>query len=218
MRERVERASFAFSAWRVEDLPARVFLMPSEEILLVNPNTGTSPVFRSRRDAELTLGIYRRVPVLVRDGDPDGNPWDVSFLRMLDMANDSGSFRTREQLEANGWRLDGNIFTNGRDRYLPLYEAKMVHHFDHRFGTYEGQTQAQANKASYPRLPQLRRTIPGLRCYLATGSQSVRWPPSCAAGGLRTGSLVGETFVARMRSEPASLAPYLPSAWATSSH
>ena len=35
----------------------------------------------SRRDAELTKAIYRRVPVLVREGDPDGNPWGVKFLR-----------------------------------------------------------------------------------------------------------------------------------------
>ena len=36
---------------------------------------------------------------------------------------------------------------------LPLYEAKMIHHFDHRFGTYEGQTEAQANVGTLPRLP-----------------------------------------------------------------
>jgi hypothetical protein len=35
---------------------------------------------------------------------------------------------------------------------LPLYEAKMVHHFDHRLGTYEGQTEAQANMGTLPRL------------------------------------------------------------------
>ena len=35
---------------------------------------------------------------------------------------------------------------------LPLYEAKMIHHFDHRFGTYEGQTEAQANMGTLPRL------------------------------------------------------------------
>ena len=34
---------------------------------------------------------------------------------------------------------------------LPLYEAKMVGHFDHRFGTYEGQTEAQANMGTLPR-------------------------------------------------------------------
>ncbi|MBI1893981.1 MAG: hypothetical protein HYS14_07720 [Candidatus Rokubacteria bacterium] len=76
------------------------------------------------------------MPVLVREGPPEENPWGVSFLRMFDMANDSGLFRTREQLERDGWTLEGNVFRKGSDRHLPLYEAKMIHHFDHRFGDY----------------------------------------------------------------------------------
>ena len=72
-------------------LRTRRFTMPPEEILLVNPNTGTTPVFRSRRDAEITIGIYKRVPVLWRE-DPEENPWGLSFMAMFHMANDSGLF------------------------------------------------------------------------------------------------------------------------------
>ena len=129
---RVDLATFAFGTRYMRDLPERRFTMPPEEILLVNPNTGTTPVFRSRRDAEITIGIYKRVPVLWRD-DPEENPWGVSFLRMFDMANDAGLFHT-----------------SGEGDVLPLYEAKMIHHFDHRYGTYEGQTQAQANGGVLP--------------------------------------------------------------------
>ncbi|WP_433233396.1 Eco57I restriction-modification methylase domain-containing protein [Micromonospora sp. CA-248260] len=150
--ERVGRASFAFGTRYIEDLDSRRFAMPPEEILLVNPNTGTLPVFRSRRDAEITLGIYRRVPVLLKEGDPNGNPWGLSFMRMFDMSNDSHLFRTREQLERDGWTLHGNIFERDQQRMLPLYEAKMLHHFDHRLGTYDGQTEAQANMGTLPRL------------------------------------------------------------------
>lgn len=61
---------------------------------------------------------------------------------MIDMSNDSGLFRTREQLEADGWRLGGNVFRKEEDgrlrEHLPLYEAKMVHQFDHRWATYDG--------------------------------------------------------------------------------
>ncbi|MGH3193680.1 MAG: Eco57I restriction-modification methylase domain-containing protein, partial [Streptosporangiaceae bacterium] len=148
---RVDLASFAFGTRYIQDLPARRFAMPPEEILLVNPNTGTTPVFRSRRDAEITIGIYKRVPVLWRD-DPEENPWGISFMRMLDMANDSGLFRTHDQLERDGWTLTGNVFMRGSERMLPLYEAKMIHHFDHRLGTYHGQTDAQANMGTLPRL------------------------------------------------------------------
>ena len=29
-------------------------------------------------------------------------------------------------------------FVKGKEVWLPLYEAKMIHHFDHRWATYEG--------------------------------------------------------------------------------
>ncbi|GAA2530955.1 Eco57I restriction-modification methylase domain-containing protein [Pilimelia columellifera] len=138
--ERVAAADFAFFMRDVADL-ARVdarFTLTPEEITLLNPNTGTCPVFRSRRDAEITLGIYRRVPVLVREGDPDGNPWGVSFMQgLFNMTSDSHLFHTRAELEADGWTLTGNTFTRGPATMLPLYEAKMIHHYDHRWATYE---------------------------------------------------------------------------------
>jgi hypothetical protein len=57
---------------------------------------------------------------------------------MLDMANDSGSFRTAADLETDGWQLDGNIFRKGDVEYLPLYEAKMTTLYDHRLGSIVG--------------------------------------------------------------------------------
>ena len=148
---RVNLASFAFGTRYMKDLPARRFTMPPEEILLVNPNTGTTPLFRSRRDAEITIGIYKRVPVLWRE-DPAENPWGLSFMAMFHMANDSGLFRMAEELLRDGWNIEGNVFVLGGQRMLPLYEAKMVHHFDHRLGTYEGQSEAQANVGTLPRV------------------------------------------------------------------
>ena len=155
----VDLASFAFGTRYIQDLPARRFAMPPEEILLVNPNTGTTPVFRSRRDAEITIGIYKRVPVLWRK-KPEENPWGLSFLRMIDMSNDSGLFRTHDDLIADSWHLVGNIFVRGAKRMLPLYEAKMIHHFDHRLGSYDGQTEAQANVGTLPRLTPSQHADP----------------------------------------------------------
>ena len=78
------------------------------------------------------------MPVLIKEGPPEENPWAVKFATMFHMSNDSGLFRTREQLESDGWQLQGNTFRRGSDIYLPLYEAKMFHQFDHRWATYEG--------------------------------------------------------------------------------
>lgn len=55
------------------------------------------------------------------------------------MSSDSHLFRTAEELEAEGYTRDGNVYRKpGADDYLPLYEAKMVHHYDHRWAAYDG--------------------------------------------------------------------------------
>ncbi len=139
-RDHPEPPRFAFFLHRADQLrhPERTFTLSREDFALINPNTRTCPVFRSRRDAELTRAIYRRVPVLLRERPEEQNPWGVSFFAMFHMANDSHLFRTRTQLEAAGFRLVGNTFVRGEERYLPLYEAKLAHQFDHRWASYGG--------------------------------------------------------------------------------
>ncbi|MBL6276077.1 N-6 DNA methylase [Micromonospora fiedleri] len=149
---RVPEADFCFYVRHMEDLDASRIRLSVADLLKVNPNTGTCPLFRSRRDAEITLGIYSRVPVLFKEGDPRGNPWGLSFITMFHMSNSSNLFSSREDLERDGWTIQGNTFKRGDARMLPLVEAKMLHYFDHRLGTYEGQTEAQANMGSLPRL------------------------------------------------------------------
>ena len=64
--------------------------MTPDDFARVNPNTGTAPVFRRRRDAEITRGIYEQHPVLVdRSQGKEQRVWPVKYTRMFDMANDS---------------------------------------------------------------------------------------------------------------------------------
>lgn len=53
------------------------------------------------------------------------------------MTSASHLFRTYEELIGQGGLLKGNAITLHGVCYLPLYEAKMVHHYDHRWATYE---------------------------------------------------------------------------------
>lgn len=127
----------AFMLHDPADASSRSFNLTPAEILLLNPNTGTLPVFASRRDADITLGIYRRHPVLIRDGDPHGNPWGLSFSTMFHMSNDSHKFRTAADLTELGAVFDGWAWTGTDDagasrRWLPLYEAKQLGIYDHR--------------------------------------------------------------------------------------
>ncbi len=113
----------------------RVFPLGPKEFEAVNPNTGTAPVFRTRRDAEITTGVYSRLPVLV-DRRGKGVPrtvWPVRYLTMFHMTNDSGLFKTKEELAISGfYPVAGNVWKRGRDEYVPLYEGKMVQMYDHR--------------------------------------------------------------------------------------
>ncbi|MFJ5271803.1 Eco57I restriction-modification methylase domain-containing protein [Streptomyces sp. NPDC088358] len=133
-------ARFAFFLGHPDELTEgnSVFALSPEEIALINPNTGTLPVFRSRRDADLTAAIQRRLPVLVNESRIDGNPWSINFKRHFDLTDDSDLFREQVSLEAEGWHLKGNTFVRGGERMLPLYDGKMAHLFDHRWNRYYG--------------------------------------------------------------------------------
>jgi len=151
------------------DRPDRSFELTPDQIADLNPNTKTAPVFRTRRDADLTAQIYQRVPILLSyERGVARSPWSVSFMAMFHMANDSGLFRTKDQLSAAGYSLKDNAWAcdqpvgNAKDElplvsahdgqfalstgaaipqvdsYVALYEAKMVHQFDHRWATYRG--------------------------------------------------------------------------------
>ncbi|PIK95040.1 hypothetical protein SYN60AY4M2_06255 [Synechococcus sp. 60AY4M2] len=110
-RTQTDATTFTFFATRTEHLrdPRRAFRLSATDIARINPNTRTLPVFRTRQDADLTRAIYQRVPVLVNERTGE-NSWGVRFLRMFDMSNDSHLFRTRAELEAQGYRLVGNRF------------------------------------------------------------------------------------------------------------
>lgn len=140
-----ERANFAFfltNATQLDEVE-RKFTLTADEIARINPNTKTAPVFRARADAELTAKLYGRAPVLIeeRSADQGGdvNPWGITFhTRVWHMAEDSQWFLTREALVSSDWHGEGAFWKKDGERCAPLYEGKMVHLFDHRWGTFEG--------------------------------------------------------------------------------
>ncbi len=142
-----DKTSFVFFAHASEDLrdPEKAFTLSPQDFELLNPNTRTCPIFCSTRDAALTKAVYRRVPVLLRKGETgrsmECNPWELQVSQgLFNMTTGSALFRTKVQLEQDGWTLNGNVFTKGSGAgamtCLPLYEAKMIHQFTHRWSTY----------------------------------------------------------------------------------
>ena len=129
------RCAFFLQDISERDDPERCFPLTAESFARVNPNTGTAPIFRTRRDAALTTAIYERLPVLVdRSSGQEVKTWPVRYTRMFDMTNDSGLFRTRAELEEQegAYPIGGNRFASPAGEWVPLYVGRMIHLFDHR--------------------------------------------------------------------------------------
>ena len=112
--------------------PERLVTMQASDFALVNPNTGTAPIFLTRRDADIVLKIYREHPVF----DAENSPAVVRHVALAHMTNDSGQFWTKEQLESAGYYpVELGRYRRGAELMLPLYQARMIHHFDHRYNS-----------------------------------------------------------------------------------
>lgn len=115
--------------------PDQAFPITAAGFARVNPNTGTAPIFRTRRDMALTTAIYDRLPVLVdKSGPAPVAAWPVRYVRMFDMTNDSHLFRTKAELEEQegAWPIGGNRWQSKNGEWVPLYVGRMIHQFDHR--------------------------------------------------------------------------------------
>ncbi|WP_197064827.1 Eco57I restriction-modification methylase domain-containing protein [Leptolyngbya sp. KIOST-1] len=114
---KVEKTIFSFflALPRHMEDEKRTFSLTPKDISIINPNTLTCPNFRTKADAELTKRIYQQIPVIENES-LQKNPWKITFKSMFHMSNDSGLFEDKLC-----------------DDYLPLYEAKMFHIYNHRF-------------------------------------------------------------------------------------
>ena len=157
-------AAFLLNTQALEEKERQIELEVGD-FKLMNPNTLTAPLFRARADLNLTRKLYRAAPVLIRERedqtDGDENPWGITFQQGLyNMTSASEFFRTVEQLSDQGFCRDGANWRHEDGRaYVPLYEAKMIHHFDHRFGSYAGLNSRPAG-GSLPETPDSAKASP----------------------------------------------------------
>ncbi|QDU96257.1 Eco57I restriction-modification methylase domain-containing protein [Lignipirellula cremea] len=124
----------AFYAHDVNDLSevTRRFSLKSSEFALINPNTGTCPIFRSKMDAEITKAVYHRIPAMVVDGRSPKNSWGFQYLEAMHASHDAAFLKEATETTSIGM--------------LRFYEAKLLHHFDHRWGTYVGNEVVQLDR------------------------------------------------------------------------
>ena len=161
------------------DDPDRCFPLAAADFARVNPNTGTAPIFRTRRDADITRGIYERHPVLVnRSGDGEKKVWQVRYMQgLFNMTSDSHLFRTAAQLDAGGfYPVDGNRWKKGEELYLPLYQGRMIHQFEHRANSVRVNPESTHNPYLNEEVSDAQRADPGFL------PRTQYWVPSAKVG------------------------------------
>jgi len=125
-----KKSDFIYECYSISDLKQhqRYFQLELDDVKLINPNTSTAAPFRTNIDATLTKKLYTGTPIIINE-TTDENPWNLLFYSMFHMSNDSTLFNTE--------------FKSGS---LPLYEAKMIHQFDHRYSSNDIKNVIRKNK------------------------------------------------------------------------
>lgn len=94
---------------------------------LLNPNNLVCPSFKSMFEFNLNKKLFKFG--VLKDDEEQGN--DIEVHRMIHMSGDSNL-------------LINNYFENS----LPLYESKLIYHYDHRYSTFENVSNEDKNKGN----------------------------------------------------------------------
>ena len=191
--------------------PERCFPLAPADFARVNPNTGTAPVFRTRRDADITRRIYESHPVLVdRSQGEEKRAWPVRYRTMFHMTNDSHLFRTAAQLDAEGfYPVEGNRWRKGDELYLPLYQGRMIHQFDHRANSVRVNPESTHNPYLSEEVNAEQHADPGFL------PQSQYWIPEKQVAGSKNGEInysIGFRDIARSSDARTAIASIVPRA------
>lgn len=136
-QDKPREVSGGFYLTRLDHLldPNRIYKLETADFAKLNPNTKTCPVFRTSKDAVLTKKLYNSAPILINE-ETGENPWDVRLATLFNMATASSQFKTRQQLLDMGGLQIGNCFDVNGNRFVPLYEGKMIWFYNHHYGEF----------------------------------------------------------------------------------
>lgn len=114
----------------LSNLEAHLLPVPLDAVRRFSPATLSLMEFKNRREMDIAARLYDGHPLL---GEEVAGSWNVRFTTEFHMTNDSHLFRDRAWLEGHGCVEQDDRTWLGPDgeRYLPLYEGKMIYHFDH---------------------------------------------------------------------------------------
>jgi hypothetical protein len=156
----------------------------------MSPVNGACPLLKSEVDAEIMRRLYRTHPLISQsDTSRPDEYWNIQYVPMFHMANDSKYFRRLEEFQELGLNLGPDrIFIEHDEEYLPLYEGKYLFHLDHRYGSFEGVPPAKkyGRKATAPRPAESQLRDPNYEVVPRYWFPKSRWLERAKNKGLRT--------------------------------
>ena len=146
-----DAARFAFFLHQPEHLgdEHRLFSLTADELNLLSPSTGLCPTFRSKRDREIVLSLYGRVKPLVKQQEDDLDWAKSDFLIMFRSDDSAHLYKTCAELGVA--EPDPSSLPRlrvGDTLYVPVWESKLLHQFDHRFASFAKVDEAERKKGN----------------------------------------------------------------------
>jgi len=136
----IQKPDFAFFCRSIDEVRKedRHFSVSANDLQLINPITNNCPIFRTHQDSELSLKIYRYNLRMSTEFSNIQDNWETSFSQgLFNTTSDSHLFRTSKQLPV-GCAYSENIIENPEsEKWMPLYESKMINQYNHRYGSFE---------------------------------------------------------------------------------
>ena len=139
---KLQSAGFYYTLGNKCEDEARCVKLKAEDFERVNPNTGTAPIFLNDNETRIITDIYRRCPVLVSHATPLCRTFELKYHTMFHMSGDAHLFKTEANLKEEGYYpVTLNRWKCGENLYFPLYQARMIDHFDHRRNSVKTKTE-----------------------------------------------------------------------------
>ena len=191
----VESSDFVFFATTPDQLKGqhRHFSLTADEIALINPNTRTCPVLRSKKDSAITLKMHDKCDVLLNRNNPIEINNDIRLTTMFNKTADA-----KDLFAFNEMTSTGNL--------IPVYEGKCGNQFDHHYSTFTNNAYSTVNVFSETKVKPIQTE---LGCQIAR-FEEIRMTYEKSGFSTRNGFL-GHRRVSSSTNERTSIACIFPS-------
>ena len=97
-----------------------------------------------------------------RSAGQEWKVWPIRFRQgTFNMTSDSHLFCTAAQLDAEGfYPVQGNRWKKGEELYLPLYQGRMIHQFDHRANSVRNNPKSTHNQYLSEEVTEVQHAAP----------------------------------------------------------